>query len=403
MDPHGHAAAWLALRTPQPIPSVLPCSENPPLLRKPLSTTPHTWRTSQSIPQPPASSWLTGHPNPSPYASTPTNPCTTLIPSWLSAHPNPPPCPLRGLRGHPSPSPFPPRFEGHSNHTLKISSKLPGCPNPSLHTLPLLDINPNPTPYPPSPLLAWRTPRPSLSPTPAPYPGTRCRSLWTGRSRQRPHPAAGGSPAAPQTCGKGGSEQGWQAQGAGGSPSTGSHLGMWQGAGEGVRTCARSVMCMKGSWKQWSWRVQARRKKPVVRMLVRSLDMVNCSRPKSLSLHGERRVSTGSHPSHPNRGSTPQPLAVPWCHHRDPTAGRGHSLAIIEASQVLPVHGELIKLVSVVHDEHQHGVGHHQPPKALEHLAPQAVVHLRGQGHQQGHPGDGTGPQEPPASPPGTG
>lgn len=204
MDPHGHAAAWLALRTPQPIPSVLPCSENPPLLRKPLSTTPHTWRTSPSIPQPPASSWLTGHPNPSPYVSTPTNPCTTLIPSWLSAHPNPPPCPLRGLRGHPSPSPFPPRFEGHSNHTLKISSKLPRCPNPSLHTLPLLGINPNPTPYPPSPLLAWRTPRPSLSPTPAPYPGTLCRSLWTGRSRQRPHPAAGGSPAAPQTCGKGG-------------------------------------------------------------------------------------------------------------------------------------------------------------------------------------------------------
>lgn len=53
-----------------------------------------------------------------------------------------------------------------------------------------------------------------------------------------------------------------------------------------------------------------------------------------------------------------------------------HSLLVGEARQVAPVHGEVLKLEGVDGDEHQHGVGHHQPPEGLEQLPPEAVVDL---------------------------
>lgn len=57
-----------------------------------------------------------------------------------------------------------------------------------------------------------------------------------------------------------------------------------------------------------------------------------------------------------------------------------NSLLVSEARQVAPVHGEVLELEGVDGNEHQHGVGHHQPPEHLEQLPPQAVVDLQGQG-----------------------
>lgn len=56
-----------------------------------------------------------------------------------------------------------------------------------------------------------------------------------------------------------------------------------------------------------------------------------------------------------------------------------NSLLVSEAGQIAPVHGEVLELEGVHSDEHQHGVGHHQPPEHLEQLPPQAVVDLQGQ------------------------
>lgn len=51
-------------------------------------------------------------------------------------------------------------------------------------------------------------------------------------------------------------------------------------------------------------------------------------------------------------------------------------LLISEARQITPVHGEVLELEGIDGDEHQPGVGHHQPPEHLEQLLPQAVVDL---------------------------
>lgn len=56
--------------------------------------------------------------------------------------------------------------------------------------------------------------------------------------------------------------------------------------------------------------------------------------------------------------------------------GWRHILFFCEASEVPPVPWEVFKLVGVDGDEHQHGVGHHQPPEQLEQTPPQRVVDL---------------------------
>lgn len=59
-----------------------------------------------------------------------------------------------------------------------------------------------------------------------------------------------------------------------------------------------------------------------------------------------------------------------------PAVGRRDSLLFGETSEVPPVAWEVFKLVGVDGDEHQHGVGHHQPPEELQQTPPQGVVHL---------------------------
>lgn len=64
--------------------------------------------------------------------------------------------------------------------------------------------------------------------------------------------------------------------------------------------------------------------------------------------------------------------------------GKQHdSLLLGETSEVPPVAWKVLKLVGVDGDEHQHGVGHHQPPEELEQTPPQRVVHLGHSGHKQ--------------------
>lgn len=100
-----------------------------------------------------------------------------------------------------------------------------------------------------------------------------------------------------------------------------------------------------------------------MRMLEKSSDTLNCSRPRSPSLQ-EEGVSAlwpgswqGGHGE--AQGSLP------------------HSLLVCEACEVAPVGGEVLELEGVDGDEHQHGVGHHEPPEHLKQLPPQAVVDLQ--------------------------
>lgn len=53
------------------------------------------------------------------------------------------------------------------------------------------------------------------------------------------------------------------------------------------------------------------------------------------------------------------------------------SLLIREAGEVAPVGGEVLELEGIHRDEHQHGIGYHQPPEDTEQLPPQAVVDLQ--------------------------
>lgn len=52
------------------------------------------------------------------------------------------------------------------------------------------------------------------------------------------------------------------------------------------------------------------------------------------------------------------------------------SLLFGETSAVPPVAWKVFKLVGVDGDQHQHGVGHNQPPEDLQQTPPQRVVHL---------------------------
>lgn len=65
---------------------------------------------------------------------------------------------------------------------------------------------------------------------------------------------------------------------------------------------------------------------------------------------------------------------------------RRDSLLFGEASEVLPVARKVFKLEGVDGDEHQHGVGHHQPPEELQQTPPQRVVHLRDTAHSRHKP-----------------
>lgn len=62
------------------------------------------------------------------------------------------------------------------------------------------------------------------------------------------------------------------------------------------------------------------------------------------------------------------------------------SLLFGETSAVPPVAGEVFKLVGVDGDEHQHGVGHNQPPEELQQTPPQRVVDLRDTPHSPHQP-----------------
>lgn len=55
-------------------------------------------------------------------------------------------------------------------------------------------------------------------------------------------------------------------------------------------------------------------------------------------------------------------------------------LLLCETSEVHPVSREVFKLVGVDGNQHQHSVGHHQPPKELQQTPPESVVHLEQQG-----------------------
>ena len=81
------------------------------------------------------------------------------------------------------------------------------------------------------------------------------------------------------------------------------------------------------------------------------------------------------------QAQVPQPVweggSVPAARQPQPPPHRApDSLLIREAGQVAPVGGEVLELEGVDGHQHQHGVGHHQPPERLEQLPPQAVVDL---------------------------
>lgn len=73
--------------------------------------------------------------------------------------------------------------------------------------------------------------------------------------------------------------------------------------------------------------------------------------------------------------------------YREVSAGQGNTpdslrllyknlLLFCETSTVSPVSREIFKLVSVDGDQHQHGIGHHEPPEELQQTPPQRIVHL---------------------------
>lgn len=67
-------------------------------------------------------------------------------------------------------------------------------------------------------------------------------------------------------------------------------------------------------------------------------------------------------------------------HPTPPPSPAPDSLLIGEARQVAPVGREVLELEGVDGHQHQHGVGHYQPPECLEQLPPQAVVDLPANG-----------------------
>lgn len=61
-----------------------------------------------------------------------------------------------------------------------------------------------------------------------------------------------------------------------------------------------------------------------------------------------------------------------------------YSLFIREAREVAPVGGEVLELEGVHCNEHEHRIGHHEPPEDAEQLPPQGVVDLRVVAGEQG-------------------
>lgn len=114
--------------------------------------------------------------------------------------------------------------------------------------------------------------------------------------------------------------------------------------------------------------MQASRKKPGIRILVKSSDKAKVSKPIASNLQGGGGEDTQSE-------SWVVRAAASLAHVRGFL--HGNLLLFCETSEVSPVSREVFKLVGIDGDEHQHGVGYNKPPKKLQQTPPQGVIHLR--------------------------
>lgn len=114
-----------------------------------------------------------------------------------------------------------------------------------------------------------------------------------------------------------------------------------------------------------------------MRILVKSSDRAKVSKPTASSLQGGVRV--GQKENTISQGGS---CCFSSRSFHQLTAKELNVLLFCEASEVPPVSREVFKLIGVDGDEHQHGVGHNQPPKQLQQTPPQRVIDLRSERQQ---------------------